>query len=58
MLYTKKNTTNTGNYKHYFRIEITYLLLPFSSDCKKKCKLVECHTGHVVRDNLSDLEIT
>ena len=23
-----------------------YLLLPSSSDCKKKCKLVECHTEH------------
>ena len=37
-----------------------YLLLPSSSDCKKKkkeCKLVERHTGHVVRDNLSELEI-
>ena len=42
-----------------------YLLLPSSSDCKKKkekkkkkeCKLVEHHTGHVVRDNLSELEI-
>ena len=42
-----------------------YLLLPSSSDFKKKkkrkekkdCKLVECHTGHVVQDNLSELEI-
>ena len=38
-----------------------YLLLPSSCDCKKKkkkeCKLVECHTGHVVQDNLSELEI-
>ena len=30
------------------------LLLPSE---KKKCKLVECCTRHVVRDNLSELEI-
>ena len=52
-----------ANYKHYFRKEKLYLLLPSFSASKKnkkqkqKRKLEECRTGHVLQDNLSELEI-
>ena len=39
-----------ANYKHYFRMEINLVTA-------KKCKLVECHTGHVIWVTLSESEI-
>ena len=47
------------NYKHCFRIEITLFTISYLLRVtpKKKFKLVECRTGHVVRDALSDLEV-
>ena len=44
-------------YKPYFRIEITLFTITFFKWLQKKCKLVECRTGHVVWDTLSELEI-
>ena len=46
-----------ANYKHYFRMEITLFTMTFFLVTAKKCKLTECHTGHVVRGTLSKLEI-
>ena len=49
-----------ANYKHYFKTEITllnYYLLLVTAKKKEKSKLVECYMGHIVQDNLSELEI-
>ena len=49
-----------ATYKHYFKTEITllnYYLLLVTAKKKEKSKLVECYMGHIVQDNLSELEI-
>ena len=55
--YKKKNKEKGVTINTILGKNSIYLQLPASSDCKKQYKLLKYCMGHVVWDNLSELEI-